>query len=281
VEYNVLFAKGWFDGEIVATDTVLLENLPEPVAPTKTAPLPGEREEVKTLQTPKIEKPTIFGATVTVSTKGISNVPNLSLGKPAAIFDLVVGKDRFRFEPSLRFGLNGKPWSFIFWFRYDLVRSEKFNLTLGTHPAFSFRTRNVTENGIDKEIIGVQRYLVGEITPTFKISPNITVGPYYFYSRGMEKYMYKNNHFLSFRGSVRFNIAEKYYLRVNPQTYFLKMDQYSGFYWGSTFSIGKNGFPLSLSSLINKEIKSNIPGSEDFLWNISLVYNFRGEYTRR
>src|SRR5690606_2282273 len=87
VEYNVLFAMGWFNGEIVATDTILLENLPEPVAPSKTASLPEERAEAKPLLAPQIEKPTIFGATVTVSTKGISNIPNLSFGKPAAIFD--------------------------------------------------------------------------------------------------------------------------------------------------------------------------------------------------
>jgi hypothetical protein len=64
-----------------------------------------------------------FGGAITVTTKGISMVPNLSLGKPAAIFDLSMGKRRLSFEPSLRFALEGKPWSFLFWWRYKLINN--------------------------------------------------------------------------------------------------------------------------------------------------------------
>jgi hypothetical protein len=56
-----------------------------------------------------------FGGTITVTNKGISIVPNLTLGKPAVIFDLSMGKRKLSFEPSLRFALEGKPWSFLFW----------------------------------------------------------------------------------------------------------------------------------------------------------------------
>jgi hypothetical protein len=38
-----------------------------------------------------------FGGAVTITTKGISTIPNLTLGKPAAIFDLSVGR-RLSFE---------------------------------------------------------------------------------------------------------------------------------------------------------------------------------------
>jgi hypothetical protein len=58
-----------------------------------------------------------FGGTIALTSKGISMVPNLSLGKPAAIFDLSMGKRKLSFEPSLRFALEGKPWSFLFWWR--------------------------------------------------------------------------------------------------------------------------------------------------------------------
>ena len=47
-----------------------------------------------------------FGSLVTVTTKGMSTFPNLTLGKPAAIFDFSIGDDKLRFEPTLRFGLN-------------------------------------------------------------------------------------------------------------------------------------------------------------------------------
>ena len=54
-----------------------------------------------------------FGGAVTVTNNGISFIPNFSLGKPAAIFDLSIGR-RLSFEPQFRFALEGKPWSFLF-----------------------------------------------------------------------------------------------------------------------------------------------------------------------
>src|SRR5688572_15693209 len=62
--------------------------------------------------------PSFFRGQITATNNGISLVPNFSLGRPAALFDLSVGKGRFSFDPWLRFGLDTKPWVFIFWFRY-------------------------------------------------------------------------------------------------------------------------------------------------------------------
>ena len=59
-----------------------------------------------------------FSGAVSVTNNGISFVPTFSLDKPAAIFNLSMGKNRFSFEPDLRFSLAGKPWSFLFWGRY-------------------------------------------------------------------------------------------------------------------------------------------------------------------
>ncbi|MDX9776680.1 MAG: hypothetical protein RBT40_12165, partial [Petrimonas sp.] len=74
------------------------------------------------------QNPAFFATTITVTTKGISTIPNLTLGKPAAIFDMILGKKRLSFEPKFRFALDGKPWSFQFWWRYKLIQKEKFNL---------------------------------------------------------------------------------------------------------------------------------------------------------
>src|SRR6266508_37749 len=77
---------------------------------------------------------------VTVTNKGISLIPTFTLGKPAAIFDLSMGKKKLFFEPQLKFSLKGKPWSFLFWWRYKLITDKKFSLTVGGHPAINFRT---------------------------------------------------------------------------------------------------------------------------------------------
>ena len=71
-----------------------------------------------------------FGTAVTVTNKGISFIPNLALGKPAIIFDFSVGNERFSFDPQFRFALEGKPWSFLFWFRYKIAESINFSLAL-------------------------------------------------------------------------------------------------------------------------------------------------------
>jgi hypothetical protein len=45
--------------------------------------------------------PAHFGGAVTLTTKGISIIPNLTLGKPAVIFDMSAGR-KLSFEPQFR-----------------------------------------------------------------------------------------------------------------------------------------------------------------------------------
>ena len=52
--------------------------------------------------------PSSFGGAVTVTNNGISFIPTFSLGKPAVIFDMAVGR-KLTFEPQFRFSLEGKP----------------------------------------------------------------------------------------------------------------------------------------------------------------------------
>ena len=46
----------------------------------------------------------------------------------------------------------------------------------------------------------------------------------------------------------------------------------------STLTLAMRNFPLSVSSLINKTIQTNIPIGNDFLWNVSLIYTFNKKY---
>ena len=75
---------------------------------------------------------------MTVTNNGISFIPSFNLGKPAAIFDLTMGGKKLSFEPQFRFALEGKPWSILFWWRYKLLNTDKFQIGLGAHPALSF-----------------------------------------------------------------------------------------------------------------------------------------------
>jgi hypothetical protein len=223
--------------------------------------------------------PAHFGGAVTVTTKGISIIPNLTLGKPAAIFDMTVGR-RLSFEPQFRFALEGKPWSFLFWFRYELVNNNKFQFKIGAHPAIAFRTITDSINGESQEIIRAQRYLAGELAPTFILTKGISTGMYYLYSRGIEKDITQNTHYLAFRIIFsNIKLTDKVFMRFNPQVYYLNMDKDAGLYFNATLTLAMKNFPLSVSSLINQTIKTDIPIGEDFLWNVSLIYTFNKKYT--
>ena len=83
-------------------------------------------------QEPEKKAESHFQSTITLTSKGISTIPSFTLGKPALMFDLSMGKGKLSFDPLFRFALEGKPWTFVFWFRYNnLIDKEKFNLTIG------------------------------------------------------------------------------------------------------------------------------------------------------
>jgi len=223
-----------------------------------------------------------FGGAVTITNKGISLIPNLTLGKPAAIFDLSVGKKRISFEPQFRFALEGKPWTFIFWWRYKIVEREKFRMNIGAHPAFAFKTIIFPYDTVPQEIIRVQRYLAGEIVPTYSLTKNISVGLYYLPSIGLQDDGIKYTNYLGFRfyfSNIR--LSDKIYMRFNPQIYYLKMDSNDGIYANATLFLAKRNFPLSVSALVNSTIHTNIPVGEDFIWNISLIYSFNKDYIEK
>ena len=75
-------------------------------------------------------------------------------------------------------------------------------------------------------------------------------------------------------------LSNQFFMQVNPQFYYLKLDTQDGFYFTSSFTVAKKNFPLSVSSTVNKIINTNIKGSKDFLWNVSLVYSFNKKYVK-
>ena len=224
--------------------------------------------------------PSYFGTAISVTNNGISLLPSFTLGKPALIVELVLGKGRLSFEPQLRFALEGKPWSFVFWGRYKLIKSQKFFMNVGTHPAVAFRTIKITNNGITQEMQVAQRYLAAEFMPTFVTGKHSNIGLYYLTSHGFEQDAIQYTHFVSLRSSFnQLSLYKDWHLSVAPQLYYLKMDATDAVAFSSSFTLAKDHYPLSLSSVINKTIQTTIPGMKDFIWNVSLVYSFHKQYT--
>jgi hypothetical protein len=210
----------------------------------------------------------------TITNSGISVIPTFTLGKPALIYDLVVRKNKFSFEPQFRFAVEDfKPWSFVFWLRYKIIESKRFKMGVGVHPSTVFSNSIITTNGVSKEAITVRRYWAGDLNPTYLLSKNISVGVYYLYAKGLGDAT-KNTNFVALSSSFsNIILGREFYFKASPQIYYLNLDEKDGFYATSTFTISKRNFPLSISSIVNKKIESTVP-SDDFVWNVSFIYSY-------
>ena len=213
---------------------------------------------------------------VSVTNNGISLVPTFSLDKPAAIINLNFSAKKLSFEPDLRFSLEGKPWTFMFWWRYKVINKEsRFKLRLGAHPALNFKEKTLytsTNNPVTS--IVARRFITTEVVPNYKLTDNISVGIYYLLGFGLDETVKKTN-FLTLNTSFqKLRLFQNFNFSFTPQIYYLKTDDRDGFYFTSNFSLRHNNFPFSISSIINKEIKSDVLGSKNFNWNLSLVYYF-------
>lgn len=219
-----------------------------------------------------------FNGVITVTNKGISTIPNLTLGKPAAIFAFSIGR-KFSAEPEIRMALEGKPWMIIFWRRYEIINNDRFFVKVRTNQTVTFKDfSDTTSSGINTYMLG-QRTLTSDLTANYYITKNITIGPYYMYIYGVEKNVIKNTHYIALKaGFSNIRLSENFLFRISPQLYYLKMDKNDGFYFNSGFNLSRRNFPLSISALMSKSIKTEIPVGREFLWNISLVYTFNRNY---
>ncbi len=178
-----------------------------------------------------------------------------------------------------RFGMNGKPWAFVFWWRYKLIQQKKFNLGLGAHPSVVFRDVSVTENGVARNFLAAQRYFAWEVSPTYLLVKNANLGFYYLGSKGLTKDVIQNTTFLALRSVLNLKISNKFSLGLIPQIYYLKMDDKDGKYVNATLNLFKRNLPVSLNAVVSKAIKTEILG-KDFLWSLGLVYNINNQFNK-
>ncbi len=223
-----------------------------------------------------------FGGGITVTNNGISLIPTFSIDKPAVLFDLTAGRGKLSFEPQFRFSIDGKPWTFFFWWRYKLVNTSNLFIRVGIHESLSYSTLPVEINGDSKETITTQRYLAGEFTPNYFLTRNIGIGMYYLYSYGFDNEYVRNTHL----GMLNINFSnikllDKFFLSYMPQIYYLRINKNDGYNVTSTLNLARKNFPVIFSLFGNKTIQSHVPGHKDFVWNASLIYTFNNSYVKK
>ncbi|HMU46193.1 MAG TPA: hypothetical protein PKC72_07495 [Chitinophagaceae bacterium] len=219
-----------------------------------------------------------FSGSASITNNGISLIPSFSLQKPAVIFLLSLGGQRFSVDPDIRFGLDGKPWTMLFWVRYKLITQSKFRLLTGAHLGLNFRSTEIAINNIPSKNSIARRYLAAELAPNYYFTKNISAGAYYLYSRGLDDGTTKNNHFVTLNANFsHLAFSKEIYLRISPQVFYLFQDGRKGYYTTGLLALAKNNFPLSLSFLVNKRISGNIPG-KDLISSFSLIYSFNQKF---
>jgi hypothetical protein len=240
------------------------------------AMMPALGDRVLAQDSAKVPPPTLLAGAVTVTNKGIAIVPSFTLGKPAAILDISIVRGGLSFEPQFRMGLDGKPWAFLFWGRYRLLDRGPLHVTIGGHPALSFRSSSVTIGGVERELIVTRRYLAGELAAAYTLSRHLAVGPYYLYSHAFESDVARTTQFLAARAYLTsIPLSRTISLRIDPQVYYLRTDDRDGYYAYSGITVAITGLPLSFSSVVSQPIRTNVPGGDDFLWNVSARYVIR------
>jgi hypothetical protein len=226
------------------------------------------------------QTPSFLKGQITATNNGVSLIPSFSLGKPAVLFDMNIGRGKLSFDPMIRFGMNGKPWAFIFWWRYKLLQNKKYALGIGAHPSFVFRDVAVVNNvGETKKYLNAQRYFAWEVAPTYFINKQFNFGVYYLGSHGLTKDVVQYTTFIAVRSGMNFKLNKNYSLNLIPQAYYLKMDKNDGTYVNATLNIYKSKFPISLNAVASQALQTDIAGKK-FLWSIGAVYNVNERFLK-
>lgn len=226
-----------------------------------------------------------FKSTIAATNNGFSFIPTFTLGKPAVIVFLnVSGKRRLSFEPEFRYSmLDYKPWSFVFIWRYKLLRRERFQLSLGTHvPALNFKTESVALNGTAQNIIQARRfYPAVEVMPLYRFGQNFTLGAHLQFGKGIDQAVSSDIYFAALRPNFNhIPLWKRAYLRFNPQFYYLKIAENDGVYAAGSLALALRDFPFSFSVMANKALRSSV-AAKDFDWSLNLNYSFGRNFVER
>ena len=211
-----------------------------------------------------------------VANKGMSTIPTSTLDKPTATVDMSIRHGGFSADPQFRFGLDGTPWSFTFGGRYRLVDRERLGVTVGAHPVLAFRTATVSVNGVLREVVMAQHFAAGELSPRYALSKSVSVAAYYLYSRGLDADVTRHTHFVAARaGLANLRLPARFVARLDPQLYYLRLDDRDGMYLNSRVTLAKRDLPVAISGIVNRPIRTAIPRGRAFLWNVGLSYAAR------
>lgn len=232
-------------------------------------------------QSDSAAKQMVYSGSIGLTTNGFSIIPSFSLNSPAVIAFLSWRRNKFSIDPDIRLTPDLRKGGILIWLRYYAVEKKKFSLRVGAHPAVNIQERILTENGSSSNISQFRRFLAWELVPNYNITKNLSVGLYYLQGHGLQKDGPRTTHFVTFNSGIS-NIKAGKMLRLSlyPAIYYLYVDGYKGKYFTATVALAHTRLPFSLESSINQTFTSSLPGNKDYMWNLTLKYNFNKTFLR-
>lgn len=222
-----------------------------------------------------------FSGSVGFTNNGFSIIPTFSLNSPAFVANLSFRKKKLSFEPDIRLVPTAEKGGLIWWVRYQLVDKKKFGLRVGTHPAFTLIRRTDTENGTTKEITEMLRFLAFEVVPSYQFNNKFGLSAMYLQGNGLQKHGPQLTRVLFLNTNItNIGLSKNLSFNLFPSIYFLYTDGYRGDYLTVTGALFHKKLPFSLQSTINQTFKSDIPNNQNFMWNVTLNYNFKKIYRK-
>ena len=222
-----------------------------------------------------------FSGTIGFTNNGFSIIPTFSLNNLAFVANLSLRKNNFSFEPDIRLVPDASKGGLIWWLRYRLVDNKKFGLRIGTHPAFTLIRRTDTENGTTKEITEILRFVAFEAVPSYQFNKKFGVSAMYLQGNGLQNHGPQLTQVLFLNTNItNIDLGKNLTFNLFPSIYFLYTDGNRGDYLTATASLTHKKLPFGIQSTINQTFKSNIPDNKDFMWNVTLNYNFKKIYKR-
>ena len=209
------------------------------------------------------------GVTFSLNSNGISSIPAFSLGDPAAMVSVTLAKGRFSYDPTLAYGLDGRPWFIDNWFHLKLVSRPSFELRTGMNISSFFSEYKLPA----ETVLQGQRYFAYELMGMYKFTPGTSLSLAYWSDNGQEKGTLKG-HFIDLTADkTDIPLGKQVLLAVNLQLFYIDYtDKNDGLFIAPRISAGLRSIPLSLFFQAIQPLTSNMTPSPEFQWNVGLAY---------
>ncbi len=215
------------------------------------------------------------GATFTLNSNGISSVPAFSLGEPALMASVTIGKGWFSYDPTLAYGLSGHPWFIDNWLHVKLIGKPKFELRTGMNIS-SYCSKYVLP---EEEFYRIERYFAFELAATVRFARHMSLLAQYWNDRGQEDWSLKGHFLSAVVEKTDMAIGKHVLCTAALQLFYIDYNgndgvnnNNDGLFVAPRIAFSVRNFPVSIFSQAVQAITSNIEPFPGFNINVGIGY---------